>query len=51
MSVSSKLDLPGEVDRLLADLGVNRSHTRDGTLKVHTPITGEIIGQAPGNKR
>jgi aldehyde dehydrogenase (NAD+) len=45
MSVSSKLDLPGEVDRLLADLGVKRSHTRDGTLKVHTPITGEIIGQ------
>ena len=45
MSVSTKLDLPGEVDRLLAQLGVNRSRTRDGALKVHTPITGEIIGQ------
>jgi aldehyde dehydrogenase (NAD+) len=45
MSVSTKLDLPGEVDRLLTQLGVNRSRTRDGALKVHTPITGEIIGQ------
>jgi len=45
MSVSTKLDLPGEVDRLLAQLGVNRSRTRDGGLRVHTPITGEIIGQ------
>jgi L-aminoadipate-semialdehyde dehydrogenase len=45
MSVSTKLDLPGEIDRLLGELGVNRPRYRDGALKVHTPITGEIIGQ------
>ena len=45
MSVSTKLDLAGETDRLLAQLGVNRSRTRDGALEVRTPITGEIIGQ------
>src|ERR1700761_4228388 len=52
MSVSTKaqtqantLDLSGEVDRLLAELGVSRSRYRDGALRVHTPITGEIIGQ------
>src|ERR1700751_3188114 len=45
MSVSTKLDLPDETDRLLTELGVNRSRTRDGALKVHTPITGEITGQ------
>src|ERR1700742_185482 len=52
MSVSTKaqtqantLDLSGEVDRLLAELGVSRSRYREGALKVHTPITGESIGQ------
>jgi len=40
-----KPDLPGEVDRLLAELGVARSRHKDGALKVHTPITGETIGQ------
>jgi aldehyde dehydrogenase (NAD+) len=45
MSIATKLDLPGEADRLLGDLGVDRSRHRDGALKVHTPITGEIIGQ------
>jgi aldehyde dehydrogenase (NAD+) len=41
---ANTLDLPGEVDRLLAELGVSRSRYKDGALKVHTPITGEIIG-------
>jgi aldehyde dehydrogenase (NAD+) len=52
MSVSTKaqtqantLDLSGEVDRLLAELGVSRSRYKGGALKVHTPITAEIIGQ------
>ncbi|HUN99021.1 MAG TPA: aldehyde dehydrogenase family protein [Bradyrhizobium sp.] len=52
MSVSTKvptqthqLDLAGEVDRLLAELGASRSRYKDGALKVHTPITGGIIGQ------
>jgi aldehyde dehydrogenase (NAD+) len=40
-----KLNLPGEVDRLLAELGVSRPRHNDDALKVHTPITGEIIGQ------
>lgn len=47
MSVSTKarkLDLPGEVDKLLADLGVSRPRYTDGALKVHTPITGDTIG-------
>jgi aldehyde dehydrogenase (NAD+) len=48
MSVSTKvhqLDLPGEVDRLLAELGASRPRHKDGVLKVQTPITGGIIGQ------
>ena len=45
MSVSTKLDLPGEVGNLLTELGVSRPRDRDAALKVHTPITGEIIGQ------
>jgi aldehyde dehydrogenase (NAD+) len=48
MSVSSnahQLDLSREVDRLLAELGVSRPCYKDGVLKVHTPITGDIIGQ------
>src|SRR5690348_6605850 len=45
MSVSTKLDLPGEVERLLTELGVSRPRYRDGALKVHTPITGEIIAE------
>src|SRR5258707_5914461 len=52
MSASTKVqpqghkpDLPGEVDSLLAELGVARSRYKDGALKVHTPITGETIGQ------
>jgi aldehyde dehydrogenase (NAD+) len=45
MSVSTKLDLPGEVGSLLTELGMSRPRDRDGALKVHTPITGEIIGQ------
>lgn len=42
--LAQKSDLPGEVDRLLAELSVNRASHKGGTLKVHTPITGEIIG-------
>jgi aldehyde dehydrogenase (NAD+) len=42
---ANKLDLPGEVDRLLAELGVGRPRYKDGALEVHTSITGEIIGQ------
>ncbi|MGY2812028.1 L-piperidine-6-carboxylate dehydrogenase [Bradyrhizobium sp. USDA 4506] len=52
MSVSTKvqtrvqkLGLAAEVDRLLADLAVSRSCYQDGALRVHTPITGETIGQ------
>jgi aldehyde dehydrogenase (NAD+) len=48
MSVSTKarqLDLPGEADRLLAELGASRPCYQDGALKVHTPVTGDIIGQ------
>ncbi len=45
MSVSSKLDHPGDTDRLLTGLGVSQSRYRDGALAVHTPITGEIIGR------
>lgn len=41
-----KPDLPGEVERLLAELGVSRSLYKNGPLEVHTPITGEIIGKA-----
>jgi len=51
MSSSTKLqpqghtsDLAGDAGRLLAGLGVNRTRYKDGTLKVHTPITGETIG-------
>jgi aldehyde dehydrogenase (NAD+) len=44
-SQAHKPDLPGEVDSLLAELGVARSRYKDGALKVHTPISGETIGQ------
>src|SRR5258707_12776762 len=44
-SQGHKPDLPGEVDSLLAELGVARSRYKDGALKVHTAITGETIGQ------
>jgi aldehyde dehydrogenase (NAD+) len=40
-----QLHLPCEIDRLLAELGASRSRYQAGTLKVHTPITGDIIGQ------
>jgi len=45
MSVATKLGLPDEVERLLTELGVSRPRYKDGALKVHTPITGETIGQ------
>lgn len=52
MSTSTKLqmqghslDLPGEVDRLLGELGVDRPRYKHGALKVHTPITGNLIAQ------
>ncbi|MES5489007.1 aldehyde dehydrogenase family protein [Bradyrhizobium sp. INPA03-11B] len=50
MSVSRKvqahkLELAGEVDRLLTELGVPRARYTEGTFEVRTPITGEIIGQ------
>lgn len=38
-------DLAGDAGRLLAELRVNRTRYKDGTLKVHTPVTGETIGQ------
>lgn len=47
MSVSMKvqsLNLPAEVDKLLTQLGVMGPLYSHGALKVHTPITGEIIG-------
>ena len=40
-----QLHLSSEVDRLLAELGAGRYHYKNGVLKVHTPITGDIIGQ------
>ena len=45
MSVSAKLDVPAEVESLLTELGVGRPSYNDGAFKVHTPITGELIGQ------
>jgi len=38
-------DLAGEVDRILAALGVKRSDYTEGALMVRTPITGGIIGR------
>jgi len=46
-----QLDLPGEVDRLLSQLGVKRSRYKDGTLKVCTPITGEMIAEVQESDR
>ncbi|MEY9981479.1 aldehyde dehydrogenase (NAD+) [Bradyrhizobium yuanmingense] len=43
-SQTQAADLAGEADRLLAGLGVNRTRYKDGTLKVHTPVSGEAIG-------
>ncbi|MGY2843513.1 aldehyde dehydrogenase (NAD+) [Bradyrhizobium sp. USDA 4509] len=40
-----KVELSCEVDRLLTKFGVSRALYKEGTLKVQTPITGEIIGQ------
>lgn len=37
--------LASEVDALLTELGVSQSRYKDGALKVHTPVTGETIGQ------
>ncbi|MGL3210576.1 L-piperidine-6-carboxylate dehydrogenase [Bradyrhizobium sp. BR 1433] len=45
VQTQAELELPGEVDRLLTELGVSRARYKDGALKVHTPITGETIGQ------
>lgn len=52
MSVSTKVQqqthkfvLSSEVDSLLAELGVSGPRYQDGALQVHTPITGEAIGQ------
>lgn len=42
---SHKRNLSEDVDSLLAEIGVNRSRYWDGELKVHTPITGEIVGR------
>lgn len=39
------LDLPSEIDRLLAELGVDPQRYKHGELKVHTPITGKLIAQ------
>jgi len=37
-------DLSGDVDRLLTELGVNRSRYTGGTIVVRTPITGKTVG-------
>ncbi|MBR1170806.1 L-piperidine-6-carboxylate dehydrogenase [Bradyrhizobium liaoningense] len=42
---TANADLAGEVDRLLAELGVKRSDYTEGALMVRTPITGGIIGR------
>ncbi|KRQ02428.1 L-piperidine-6-carboxylate dehydrogenase [Bradyrhizobium manausense] len=42
---TANADLAGEVDRLLAELGVKRSDYTEGTIVVRTPITGGIIGR------
>ncbi|MCK1348484.1 MULTISPECIES: aldehyde dehydrogenase family protein [unclassified Bradyrhizobium] len=39
------LDLPSEIDRLLAQLGVDPERYKHGDLKVHSPITGKLIAQ------
>ncbi|MET4036269.1 MULTISPECIES: aldehyde dehydrogenase family protein [unclassified Bradyrhizobium] len=41
---SQRSNLQGDVDALLGQLGVDRTRCWDGTFRVHTPITGEIIG-------
>jgi aldehyde dehydrogenase (NAD+) len=38
-------DLAAEADRLLAEVGVSRSSYTEGTLVVHTPITGKVIAR------
>src|SRR5262245_48188274 len=38
-------DLAAEADRILRDLGVGRASYTEGTLAVHTPITGKVIGR------
>jgi L-aminoadipate-semialdehyde dehydrogenase len=38
-------DLAAEADRLLRELGVGRASYTEGTLAVHTPITGKVIGR------
>jgi L-aminoadipate-semialdehyde dehydrogenase len=38
-------DLAAEADRLLTELGVSRSSYTDGSLVVHTPITGKVIAR------
>ncbi|WP_439406537.1 aldehyde dehydrogenase family protein [Bradyrhizobium sp. DASA03076] len=40
-----KLELRGAVVGLLTELGVTRDRYTEGALKVHSPITGEIIGE------
>ncbi|MDA9444777.1 aldehyde dehydrogenase [Bradyrhizobium sp. CCBAU 51745] len=42
---TANADLAGEVDRLLAELGVKRSDHTEGSILVRTPITGGIIGR------
>ncbi|MBR1133018.1 L-piperidine-6-carboxylate dehydrogenase [Bradyrhizobium iriomotense] len=56
MSVTSALNpqasnsgLAADADKLLAGLGVNRASYTAGTLAVHTPITGQIIGRVTEN--
>ena len=38
-------DLAAEADALLKNLGVGRASYTEGTLAVHTPITGKLIGR------
>jgi aldehyde dehydrogenase (NAD+) len=38
-------DLATEADALLKNLGVGRASYTEGTLAVHTPITGKLIGR------
>src|SRR5438046_2577940 len=39
--------LADDIGRLLAELGVSRSATCDGSLRVYTPVTGELIASVP----
>jgi len=45
LQTQAHADLAAEADALLKNLGVGRASYTEGTLAVHTPITGKLIGR------